>query len=62
MLFAPMGNPSVQMETRVVNFPQDNGVVVHFQTLSVVAMENIAVPMDTRAMSQLEPAVKEVQV
>ena len=57
-----MDHLSVQIETHVVNFPQDNGVVVHFQTLSVVAMENIAVPMDTLAMSQLEPAVKEVQV
>jgi len=59
VLFVQINHLSVQMETHVVNFPQDSGVVVHFQTLSVVVMENIAVLMDTRAMSQLEPAVKE---
>jgi len=46
------------MEALVVNFPQGSGVVVHFQMLSVVAMENIAVLMDTLAMSRLEPAIK----
>ena len=38
------------MKTRVVNFPQDNGAVVHFRMLSVVAMENIAVLVDTPAV------------
>ena len=46
------------METHAVSFLQDNGVVVHFQMLSVVAMENIAVLVDTLAMCRLEPAVK----
>ena len=50
------------METHAVNFPQDNGVVVHFQMLSVVAMEYIAALMDTLAMFLLEPVVKEAKV
>ena len=54
-----MGNQNVQMKTRVVNSPQDNGAVVHFQMLSVVAMENIAVLVDTLAMFLLEAVLKE---
>ena len=57
-----MGNQNVQMKTRVVNFPQDNGAVVHFQMLSVVAMENIAVLVDTLAMFLLEAVLKEAKV
>ena len=50
------------MKTHVVNFPQGNGAVVHFQMLSVVAMENIAVLVDTLAMFLLEPVVEEAKV
>ena len=45
-----MGNLSVQMETHVVNFPQDNGVVVPFHKRSAAVMEYIAVLMGTPAM------------
>ena len=62
VLFVQMGNLSVQMETHAVNCLLDNGVVVHFQMLFAVAMENIAVLMDTRAMFQLEHAVKGAKV
>ena len=57
-----MEHRSVQMETLVVNFLQDNGVVVPFQVLSVVVMESIAVLMDTHAMFLLVPVVKEADV
>ena len=62
VLFVQMEHLSVQMETHAVNLPQDNGVVVHFQMLSVVAMEYIAALMDTLAMFLLEPVVKEAKV
>ena len=62
MLFVQMGNLSVQTETHAVNSPQDNGVVVHFQMLFAVTMENIAVLMDTRAMFLLECVVKDTKV
>ena len=42
-----MGNQNVPMEAHAVSFLQDNGVVVHFQMLSVVVMEFTAVLMDT---------------
>ena len=57
-----MGSRNVQMETHVVNFPQDNGVVVHFQKQSAVVMEFTAVLMDTLAMFLLEPVVKKAKV
>ena len=57
-----MDHLSVQMETHVVNFPQDNGVVVHFQMLFVVVMEFIAVRVDTHVMFLLEPVVEEADV
>ena len=57
-----MGNQNVQMKTRAVNSPQDNGAVVHFQMLSVAAMENIAVLVDTLAMFLLEAVLKEAKV
>ena len=57
-----MEHQSVQMETLVVNFLPDNGVVVHFQMLSVVVMEFIAVLMDTHAMFLLEPVVREGEI
>ena len=50
------------METRVVNFPPDNGVVVHFQKQSAAVMEFTAVLMDTLAMFPLEPVVKKAKV
>jgi len=62
VLFVQMEHQSVQMETLVVNFLPDNGVVVHFQMLSVVVMEFIAVLMDTHVMFLLEPVVKEANV
>ena len=62
VLFVQTGNRNVQMETHVVNSPQDNGVVVHFQMLFAVAMEFTAVLMDTRAMLQLELAIKGAKV
>ena len=62
VLFVQMEHLSVLMETRAVNFPQDNGVVVHFQMLSVLAMEYIAALMDTLAMYLLEPVVKQPKV
>ena len=62
VLFVQMGNLSVQMETHAVNSLRDSGVVVHFQMLFAVAMEFTAVLMDTRAMLQLELAVKGAKV
>ena len=61
-LFALMGNRNVQMETRVVNFPQDNMVVVLFHKQSAAAMEFTAVQMDTLAMFLKEPVPKKVRV
>ena len=57
-LFALMGNRNAQMETRVVNSPQDNMVVVLFQKQSAVVMEYTAVQMDILAMFLREAAVK----
>ena len=57
-----MGNPSVQMETLVVNFLQDNGVVVLFHKQSAAVMEFTAVLMDTHAMFLLEPVVTKAKV
>ena len=48
--FVPMASLSVLMETHVVNFLLDNGVVVHFLKLSAVVMEYIVAPMGTPAM------------
>ena len=59
VLFALMANLSVQMATHVINFLQDNGVVVPFRMLSAVVIENIAVQMGTPAMFHLEHVVKE---
>ena len=50
------------METRVVNFPQDNGVVVLFQKQSVAVITFTAVQMDTLAMFLREPVVKKAEV
>jgi len=50
VLFVQVGNRNVPMETHVVNFPQDNGVVVHFHEQSAAVMEYIAVLMDTPAL------------
>ena len=50
------------MATHVVNFPQNNGVVVHFQKQSAAVMEFTAVLMDTLAMFLLDPVVKEAEV
>ena len=38
-LFVLMGNRTVQIETHVVNFPQDNGVVVLLDTLAMFLRE-----------------------
>ena len=54
-----MGNQNVPMETHAVSFLQDNGVVVHFQMLSVVAMEFTVVLMDTLVV--VESVVEEAQ-
>ena len=59
-LFALMGNHNVQMETHVVNFPQDNGVVVLFQKQFAAVMEFTAVQMDTLVMFLREPVLKMV--
>ena len=53
---------SVQMETLVVNFLPDNGVVVLFCKQSAAVMEFTAVLMDTLAMFLLEPVVKKAKV
>ena len=50
------------MKTHVVNFPQDNGVVVHFQKQSAAVMEFTAVLMDTLAMFLLDPVVEKAKV
>ena len=47
------------METRVVNSPQDNGVVALFHKQSAAVMEFTAVQTDTLAMFLREAAVKE---
>ena len=62
MLFALMGNHNVQMETHVVNFPQDNGVVVLFQMRSAAVTEFTAVQMDTLVMFLREPVLKKTKV
>ena len=62
VLFAPMGNRNVQMETHVVNFPQDNGVAVLFQMRSAAVMEFIVVQMGTLAMFLREPVLKKAQL
>ena len=62
VLFVQMDHLSVQMETHVVNFPQDNGVVVHFRKQSVAVMEFTAVLMATHAMFLLGPVVKKAKV
>ena len=61
-LFALMGNRNVQMETRVVNFPQDNMVVALFHKQSAAAMEFTAVQMDTLAMFLKEPVPRKVRL
>ena len=61
-LFAPMGNHNVQMETHVVNFPQDNGVVVLFQKQSAAVTEFIAVQMGTLVMFLKEPVLKKAKL
>ena len=53
-----MGNRNVQMETHVVNFPGDDGVVVLFQRRSAAVMEFTAVEMDTLVMFRREPVIK----
>ena len=62
MLFALMGNHNVQMETHVVNFPQDNGAVVLFQMRSAAVTEFTAVQMDTLVMFLREPVLKKRKV
>ena len=57
-----MGDRNVQMETRVVNFPQDNGVVVLFHKQSAAAMEFTVVRMDTLAMFLREPVAEKARV
>ena len=57
-LFALMVSRNVQMETHVVNFPQDNGVVVLFQMQCAAVMEFTAVHMDTLVMFLREPVIK----
>ena len=53
---------SVQMETLVVNFLPDNGVVVLFRKQSAAVMEFTAVLMDTLAMFLLEPVIEKAKV
>ena len=62
VLFALMGNRNVQMETRVVNSPQDNMVVALFHKQSAAAMEFTAVQMDTLAMFLEEPVPRKVRL
>ena len=62
MSFALMGNRNVQMETHVVNFPQDNGVVVLFQKQFAAVMEFTAVQMDTLVMFLREPVLRKRKV
>ena len=57
-----MVNPNVQIKTHVVNFPQDNGVVVLFQKQSAAGMEFTAVQMDTLVMFLREPVLKKGKV
>ena len=57
-----MGNRNVQMETRVVNFPQDNGAVVLFQKRSAAVMEFIAVQMGTLVMFLREPVLRKAEL
>jgi len=54
-----MASLSAQMGIHAVNFHQDSGVVVLYQTQFAVVMESIAAQMDTPAMFQLERVVKE---
>ena len=61
-LFALMGSQNVQMEILVVNFPQDNGVVVLFQMRSAAVMEFTVVQMGTLVMFQREPVLKIVEL
>ena len=61
-LFAPMGNRNVQMETHVVNFPQDNMVVVLFQKQSAAVITFTAVQVDTLAMFLKEPVIKKAEL
>ena len=61
-LFALMGNQNVQMETHVVNFLQDNMVVVLFQKQSAAVITFTAVQMDTLAMFLKEPVIKKAEV
>ena len=61
-LFAPMGNRNVQMETHVVNFPQDNMVVVLFQKQSAAVITFTAVQMDTLAMFLKEHVIKKAEL
>ena len=62
VLFVQMEPLSVQMETHAVNFPQENGAVVHFHKQSAAVMEFSAVLMDTLAMLRMEPVVEEADV
>ena len=57
-----MGNRNVQMETHVVNFPQDNMVVVLFQKQSAAVITFTAVQMDTLAMFLKEPVIKKAEL
>ena len=61
-LFALMGNQNVQMETHVVNFLQDNMVVVLFQKQSAAVITFTAVQMDTLAMFLKEPVLKKAKL
>ena len=61
-LFALMGNRNAQMETRVVNSPQDNMVVVLFQKQSAVVITFTAVQVDTLAMFLKEPVLKKAEL
>ena len=62
VLFALMGNRNVQMETHVVNFPQDNGVAVLFQMRSAAVMEFTAVQTGTLVMFLREPVLEKAQL
>ena len=50
------------METRVVNFPQDNGVVVLFHKQSAAVITFTVVRMDTLAMFLREPVAQKARV
>ena len=60
--FVQMEHLSVQMETHAVNFPQENGAVVHFHKQSAAVMEFTAVLMDTLAMLLMEPVVEKASI